>query len=86
MPVLSSGENRVLVSTLEVEMIMIPLMLVGRSRHSRAGSPPSSHVRARCGRSAILAASVYLWVVMTARERTRSAPSQPAQQHSAGLG
>jgi hypothetical protein len=35
---------------------------------------------------AILVASVYLWVVMTARERTRSAFRQPAQEQSAGLG
>jgi hypothetical protein len=72
---------------LEVEMIMIPLMLIAALRALRELRPHRALTWLLGGGFiAILVASVYLWVVMTARERTRSAFSQPAQEQSAELG
>jgi hypothetical protein len=71
---------------LEVEMIMIPLMLIAAVRAVRELRPHRALTWLLGGGFiAILVASVYLWVVMTARERTRSALRQPAQEPSAGL-
>jgi hypothetical protein len=72
---------------LEVEMIMIPLMLIAALRALRELRPHRALTWLLGGGFiAILVASVYLWVVMTARECTRPAFSQPAHEQSAELG
>jgi hypothetical protein len=70
----------------QVEMIMVTLMLVAALR----AVPEFDRQKQLTwvlggGFIAILAGSVYLWVVMTARARRRSAPDHPAQSENAGL-
>ncbi len=69
----------------QVEMIMVTLMLIGALRAVPEFHPhEASTWLLGCGFVAILAGSVYLWVVMTARSRRSSAPHQPAQSENTG--
>jgi hypothetical protein len=71
---------------LEVEMIMIPLMLVAALR-----APRELHSHRVLtwllggGFVAVVVGSVYLWVAMTAGRRVRSGSDEPAQAENAGL-
>ncbi|HEX7212399.1 MAG TPA: hypothetical protein VF241_15875 [Propionibacteriaceae bacterium] len=71
---------------LEVEMIMIPLMLVAALRALRELHPHRVLTWLLGGGFvAVLVGSVYLWVAMTAGRRIRSGPDEPAQAENAGL-
>jgi len=71
---------------LQVEMIMVTLMLFAAFR-----AAPEFDLHNGLtwllggGFVAILVGSVYLWVVMSARARSRTAPDHPAQAENAGL-
>jgi hypothetical protein len=70
----------------QVEMIMVTLMLVAAIRAVPEFDPHKALTWLLGGGFiAILASSVHLWVVMTSRARSRSAPDQPAQSDNAEL-
>ena len=69
---------------LEVEMIMVPLMLIAAIRVPRELHPHRvSTWLLGAGFVAILIGSIHLWVVMTARRRIRSVPEEAAQAENA---
>ena len=71
---------------LQVEMIMVTLMLVAAVRAVPEFDPHKALTWLLGGGFiAILAGSVYLWVVMTARARRRSVPGQSGESEDAGL-
>jgi len=69
---------------LEVEMIMVPLMLIAAIRALRELHPNRVLTwLLGAGFVAILIGSIHLWVVMTARRRIRSVPEEAAQAENA---
>jgi hypothetical protein len=71
---------------LEVELIMIPLMLVAALRALRELHPHRVLTwLLGGGLVAVVVGSVYLWVAMTAGRRIRSGSDEPAQAENAGL-
>jgi hypothetical protein len=69
---------------LEVEMIMVPLMLIAAIRALRELHPTRVLTwLLGAGFVAILIGSIHLWVVMTARRRIRSVPEEAAQAENA---
>ena len=71
---------------LQVEMIMVTLMLVAAVRAVSEFDPHKALTWLLGGGFiAILAGSVYLWVVMTARARRRSVPGRSGESEDAGL-
>jgi hypothetical protein len=71
---------------LQVEMIMVTLTLVAAVRAVPEFDPHKALTWLLGGGFiAILAGSVYLWVVMTARARRRSVPGQSGESEDAGL-
>jgi len=71
---------------LQVEMIMVTLILVAAFRARPEFDPHKALAwMLGCGFIAILGSSVYLWVIMTNRSRSRTNPHQPAQSENTGL-